>query len=63
MIQHRELPVLNGRRVDVRHLELAPNAINDEASKKLGLIVYYKTHNCDYSLVNLTPVFKLHFYI
>ena len=35
----------NGRRVDVRHLEFAPGAVDEEASKKVGSIVYYENHN------------------
>ena len=45
LIQHRELPVLNGCRVDVRQSELAPIAIDDEASKKSVSMVYYENHN------------------
>jgi len=37
--------VLNGRRVDVRHLEIAPIAVDDEASKKSVSMVYYGNHN------------------
>jgi len=37
--------VLNGRRVDVRHLELAPIAVDGEASKKSVSMVYYENHN------------------
>jgi hypothetical protein len=44
-LQHRELPVLNGCRVDVRQSELAPIAIDDEASKKSVSMVYYENHN------------------
>jgi len=47
--------VLNGRRVNVRHPELAPNAINDETSKKLVSIVYYENHNYLEKTVIFTP--------
>ena len=37
--------MLNGCRVDVRQSELAPIAIDDEASKKSVSMVYYESHN------------------
>ena len=37
--------MLNGCRVDVRQSELAPIAIDDEASKKSVSMVYYENHN------------------
>ena len=39
--------MLNGCRVDVRQSELAPIAIDDEASKKSVSMVYYESHNYD----------------
>jgi len=37
--------VLNGRRVYVRQLELAPIAVDGEASKKMVSIIFYGNHN------------------
>ena len=45
LIQHRELPVLNGCRVDVRHLGLPLGAVDVEASKKLVFLFFYGNHN------------------
>ena len=42
--------MLNGCRVDVRQSELAPIAIDDEASKKSVSMVYYENHNYTYRL-------------
>ena len=42
--------MFNGCRVDVRHLELAPSAVDDEASKKSVSIGYYENHNYDLRL-------------
>lgn len=37
--------MLNGRRVDVRHSELALGAVDGEASKKMVSIDFYGNHN------------------
>ena len=37
--------MLNGRRVYVRQLELAPIAVDGEASKKMVSIIFYGNHN------------------
>jgi len=43
--KHRELPVLNGCRVDVRRLPLWGDAIGGEASKKPISIFFYRNRN------------------
>ena len=37
--------MFNGRRVDVRHEKILSYAVNDEASKKLISIFFYRNHN------------------
>lgn len=48
-IKHRESPVLNGHRVDVRHRKLVFGAIGDEMFKKLSLV-----GNVLFSIRNMT---------
>jgi hypothetical protein len=50
--------VLNGCRVDVRHSELALNAVDVEASKKLVSIYFYRNHNYMSHILEHIPWFQ-----